>query len=127
MPVSATAGCIADGATTAALAFDGDKVAAAIVTAAAAKVRKNLRIYVPPYASIRVSPTRKRYAVEPVALMSDAFRCNSPRCQQRGVAMSLVCSRTIDAGFARLSVSANRVEACSGRFAAVIKGPWANN
>jgi hypothetical protein len=44
MLVSTTAGCIADGATTAALAFDGDRVAAAIVTAAAARVRKNLRI-----------------------------------------------------------------------------------
>jgi len=51
MPVSPIAGCIADGATTAALAFDGDKVAAAIVTAAAARLRNNLRTYVPPYAS----------------------------------------------------------------------------
>jgi len=51
MPVSPIAGCIADGATTAALAFDGDRVAAAIVTAAAAKLRNNLRIYVPPDAS----------------------------------------------------------------------------
>ena len=56
-----------------------------------------------------VSPTRKRYAVDPVALMSDAFRCNSPRCQQRGVAMSLVCSRAIDAGFARLA-ACGRIE-----------------
>jgi len=56
-----------------------------------------------------VSPTRKRYAVDPVALMSDAFRCNSPRCQHRGVAMSLVCSRAVGAGFAR-SGACGRIE-----------------
>ena len=38
------AGCIADGATTAALALDGAREAAAIVIAAAARLRNNLRI-----------------------------------------------------------------------------------
>jgi hypothetical protein len=41
---STTAGCIADGATTAALAVDGVSEAAAIVTAAAARLRNSLRI-----------------------------------------------------------------------------------
>jgi hypothetical protein len=66
MPVLATAGCIADGARTAALAFDGDRVAAAIVTAAAARLRNNLRIYVPPYAStscIAHAPTIRRRSI----------------------------------------------------------------
>jgi hypothetical protein len=38
------AGCIADGATAAALALDGVSEAATIVTAAAARLRNNLRI-----------------------------------------------------------------------------------
>jgi hypothetical protein len=45
--VYATAGCIADGATTAALAFDGISAAPVMVTAAAARLRNNLRILIP--------------------------------------------------------------------------------
>jgi hypothetical protein len=45
------AGCIADGVITAALALVGASGAAAIVTAAAARPRNNLRIEVPPCAS----------------------------------------------------------------------------
>jgi hypothetical protein len=45
--VPAIAGRMADGVLAAALAFDGVSVAAAIVTAAAARLRNNLRIYVP--------------------------------------------------------------------------------
>jgi hypothetical protein len=42
--VSTIAGRIADGVLTAALASDGVSIAAAIVTAAAARLRNNLRI-----------------------------------------------------------------------------------
>jgi hypothetical protein len=42
--VAPIAGCIADGATTAALAFDGISAAPVMVTTAAAKLRNNLRI-----------------------------------------------------------------------------------
>jgi hypothetical protein len=47
MPACSTAGCIAAGATTVALAFDGISAAPVMVTAAAARLRNNLRILVP--------------------------------------------------------------------------------
>jgi hypothetical protein len=68
---STIAGRMADGVLTAALAFDGVSVAAAIVTAAAARLRNNLRIYVP--LRVMYRPRGAPYAVDPVALMSDPF------------------------------------------------------
>ncbi|MPZ41755.1 MAG: hypothetical protein GEU95_27695 [Rhizobiales bacterium] len=48
MLVSTSAGWIADGVPAAALALDGIRIAAAIVIAAAAKLKKNFRIQVSP-------------------------------------------------------------------------------
>jgi hypothetical protein len=102
MSVSATAGCIADGATTAALACDGDRVAAAIVTAAAARVRKNLRIrFTSSGVSFMYRPMHPPYVVDSVALMSDLFRCSSPRWRQHGDGIGALHNGSISALFRR--------------------------
>jgi hypothetical protein len=106
--VSAIAGCIADGATTAALAFDGDRVAAAIVTAAAASVRKNLRIrFYLLGGELMYRPMHPPYVVDSVALMSDLFRCSSPRWRQHGDGIGALHNGSISSLFRR-NTPANR-------------------